>query len=71
MQGLIAGGAMVTLIGFGLLVTCIVKALRLRRAGLTEEELRAALVGLVPLNLGAFFTSILGLMMVVVGIALS
>ena len=67
---LVIFGAVVTLIGLGLLIWCILLALRIRRAGGTDEEIRARLQKLVALNLGALGLSGLGLMMVVMGVVL-
>jgi len=63
-------GAGVTLGGLALLIWCIAKLFGVRRAGLDEEAMRAAMQRLVPLNTGAFLLSVLGLMLVVVGIIL-
>lgn len=71
MDILIFAGAAVSLIGLLGLVYCIVSALRARKAGLSDEEMRLHLRGLVAWNMGALFTSILGLMMVTAGVFLS
>ena len=60
-----------TLCGLGLLVFCILRVARVRRSGASDDALRDALQRIVPLNMGALFLSITGLMMVVVGIILS
>lgn len=67
---LIWGGAGVSLIGLAGLVWCILRVMRAKRANLTEEEMRATLQQVLPLNLGALLLSVIGLMMVVVGILL-
>ncbi len=54
---------------FGLML-CIVRVAKARRAGLSEEGLRAVVQSVVPLNLGALFLSVAGLMMVVIGVFL-
>ncbi|MEY8120011.1 hypothetical protein AB9F26_17380 [Falsihalocynthiibacter sp. BN13B15] len=71
MDILIIAGAVLSLIGLIGLIYCIVSALRARKQGLSDEEMRVLLRGLVAWNMGALFTSILGLMMVVSGIFLS
>ncbi len=71
MQALIWGGAAVTLAGLGGLVRCIVVVIRARRAGLSDEAMRARLQGVVAWNLGALLLSALGLMLVVAGVLLS
>ncbi|WP_296762933.1 hypothetical protein, partial [Sediminimonas sp.] len=52
------------------LVWCIVKVARARRAGLGDADLRAVVRSVLPVNLAALMLSVLGLMMVVVGILL-
>ncbi|MFZ5709738.1 MAG: hypothetical protein ACOY4T_08655 [Pseudomonadota bacterium] len=69
MDGLIWGGALVTLAGLGTLLWCIVAVWRARRAGLADDVLRARLARVVTVNLGALLVSAIGLMLVVVGIA--
>ena len=71
MEILIWLGAAVTLAGLALLVWCILRVVRARRAGLSDEELRAALQKILPVNTGALFLSVIGLMLVVLGITLS
>ncbi len=70
MQAVIWSGAALTLIGVAGLGYCVVKALRARRAGLDDAAMRAALQGIVTLNMAALGVSALGLMLVVLGIAL-
>ena len=70
MEALVWAGAAVSMAGLAGLVWCIVKVWRARRAGLSDEALRAVVQKVVPLNTGALFLSVLGLMMVVVGIML-
>ncbi len=70
MPFLIWGGAIVTLLGLGGLIWCIVKVQRARARGLDEDMLKAELQKVVAVNMGALFLSAIGLMMVVVGILL-
>jgi len=70
MEILVWGGAAVSLAGLAGLVWCILKVWRLRRAGLSDAELRAGIQSVMPVNLGALLLSVTGLMMVVVGIML-
>ncbi|MEM6483056.1 MAG: hypothetical protein AAF922_14935 [Pseudomonadota bacterium] len=63
-------GAAVTLCGLALLIWCIVKIFRIRRATQDDKTMRASLQRLVPLNTGALLLSVLGLMLVVAGIFL-
>jgi hypothetical protein len=44
---------------------------RAKRANLSDDELRAAIQSVVPINMGALFLSVLGLMLVVIGVFLS
>lgn len=71
MEMLIWLGAAVTLAGLALLIWCILRVMRARRAGLSDDELRAALQKILPVNTGALFLSVIGLMLVVLGITLS
>jgi len=70
MANLIWIGAVVSLLGVLGLVWCIIYVLRLRRAGLNEEMMRARMQRAVIINFAALAVSTLGLMMVVVGIFL-
>jgi len=63
-------GAALTLIGFAGIIWSIVAVMRARRAGLDDTALRARLQRVLPVNIGALFLSVLGLMMVVVGVML-
>ena len=71
MDAVIWTGAAVSLLGLAGLVWCILRVARARRAGLDEEAMRATLQAVIPLNLGALFLSVIGLMMVVLGIILA
>ena len=68
MAHLIWAGAVVSLIGVGMLMFCVLSALRARREKLSDEALKARLQGLAALNMGALGISAIGLMMVVMGI---
>ncbi len=67
---LVFGGAAVTLLGFIALVWCILRVAKARRARLPDDEMRAVLKKVVPVNFGALAVSVLGLMLVVIGISL-
>ena len=71
MQFVVWFGAALTLVGLGMLVWCIVSVAKARRAGLSDEALKARLQKIVALNMGALAVSGLGLMAVVVGIILA
>lgn len=64
-------GASLSVLGLLGLVWCIVRVARAKRANLSDDELRAAIQSVVPINMGALFLSVLGLMLVVVGVFLS
>ncbi|MGB7268535.1 MAG: hypothetical protein WBC90_03310 [Albidovulum sp.] len=68
MGNLVWIGALVTLGGLLGLIWCIISVARARKAGLSEEALKARLQRAVVLNLGAMFLSVIGLMIVVIGI---
>lgn len=63
-------GAVLSLSGVGGLLWCIVLALKARRAGLSDDAMRARLQHIVTLNMAALGVSALGLMAVVAGILL-
>jgi len=71
MDWLIWIGAALTLLGVAGLVWCIVLALRAKRAGLPDAEMRASLQRVVVLNMAALAVSGLGLMCVVFGVFLA
>ncbi len=70
MDILIWTGALVSLLGLGGLLWCVYKVWQARKSGLSDEALRDAVRKVVPLNTGALFVSVIGLMMVIVGIML-
>ena len=70
MDILIWSGAFISLLGLIGLLWCIYKVWQARKTGLTDDALRDAVRKVVPLNTGALFVSVIGLMMVIVGIML-
>jgi hypothetical protein len=68
---LVIGGTVVSLAGLIGLIWCIVYVARARKAQLAEEDMRALLQKALPLNLGALFLSVIGLMLVILGIFLA
>ena len=64
-------GAALSLLGLLGLGWCIIKVSRAKRTGLDDEAMRAVLRKVVPLNMGALFLSVIGLMMVIMGISLA
>ena len=65
---LIWAGAGLAVLGLIGLVWCIVTVWRARRAQLPDDEMRAVMARVLPRNLGALFVSVLGLMLVVMGV---
>ena len=70
MPTLIVIGSLVSLIGLGGVIFSIVQVSRAKRANLDDAELRVRIGKMMPVNLGAFFAAMLGLMMIVVGLLL-
>lgn len=71
MEWLVWAGALISVVGLLGLILSIIKVSKARRLGLSDEELRAAVQKVVPLNMGALFLSVIGLMTVIVGISFS
>lgn len=71
MEVLIWIGALLTLLGFGGVVWSLTLVVRARRAGLDDAGMRERLGRALPVNVAAFMMSMLGLAMVVVGLALA
>ncbi|MGO4853370.1 hypothetical protein [Phaeovulum sp. W22_SRMD_FR3] len=70
MEYVIWAGAVISALGLAGILACIVIVSRAKRARLSDEAMRAKMQRVVALNLGALFTSVIGLMIVVVGIVL-
>lgn len=70
MDILIWSGAALSLGGLCGLVYCILRVNTARKAGLTDEALRDEVKTVMPINLGSLFVSVLGLMLVILGIFL-
>jgi hypothetical protein len=68
---LIWGGALLSLAGLCGLIWCIVFVARARRQKLSDDELKIRLRKALPINLGSLFLSVVGLMLVILGIFLS
>ncbi|PVH30104.1 hypothetical protein [Pararhodobacter oceanensis] len=69
-QLLIWIGAAVTLAGVVGLLATGVSANKLRNSGLPDDEMRRRLQSAVHRNMAALFVAVIGLMMVIIGIAL-
>lgn len=63
-------GAAISVLGLIGLIWCILRVSRAKRAKLDDDAMREVLRTALPLNLGALFLSVIGLMMVIVGIFL-
>lgn len=64
-------GTALTLAGLAGLVWCIVTVSRAKRAGMEDAALREKMRGVLAVNMGALAASVIGLMMVVVGVVLA
>lgn len=71
MELLVWIGAAMTLLGLLGVIWSVVLVVRARRAGLEDAALRARLQRALPVNIGAFLFSMLGLMLVIVGVVLA
>jgi hypothetical protein len=71
MESLVWIGALVSLIGLAGIIYCIVRMGTAKRAKLSDDDMRSAIQSIVPINMGALFLSVIGLMLVVVGILLA
>ena len=71
MEYLVWGGAALSLVGLTGLLWCIVKVAKAKRAGLSDTQLRDVVKKVVPVNLGALFLSVIGLMLVILGVFLT
>jgi hypothetical protein len=71
MELLIGLGAVLSTVGIAGIILSIVKVRYAKKNAKSDEELRAKIQSAMPLNLGAFFLSMLGLMCVVIGVILT
>lgn len=71
MELLIGLGAVISVVGIVGIVLSILKVRRAKRDATNDEELKAKIQAAMPLNLGSFLLSVLGLMCVVVGVILT
>ena len=61
-------GAVLSAIGLAGIVYSIVAVVKAKRANLSDEDLRARISTILPINLVALFVSMIGLMAVVIGV---
>lgn len=67
---MIWAGVAMSLAGLAGLFWCILRVGRARRAKISDDEMRAVLKTVLPINLGALGLSVLGLMLVGLGVFL-
>lgn len=70
MDSVIWVGAVLSVIGLFGIGYSIVAVSRAKKAKLSDEDLRARVAKVLPINLGALLVSTIGLMLVIVGILL-
>lgn len=70
-EAMIWGGAALSLLGLAGLMISVLRVLRARKSGLSDEDLRAAVQAAIPLNMGSLMLSVIGLMLVITGISLA
>ncbi len=63
-------GTAISVAGLIGLLWCILRVVKARKQNLDDEALRAVVQSVLPYNLGALFLSVIGLMLVMVGIFL-
>lgn len=72
MEALVWVGAAISLAGLVGIVGCILAVMRARRrAGTDEDAVRDVVRRVLPWNLGAFMLSMMGLVLVIVGVILT
>lgn len=70
MDWLVWTGAVISVAGLLGLMWCIFRVWSAKRSGLDDDGLRDVVRKVVPINMGALFCSVIGLMMVIVGVFL-
>ncbi|MBU2963510.1 hypothetical protein KO516_22305 [Citreicella sp. C3M06] len=71
MEALVYVGVLISALGLCGLLWSILRVWKARRAGLDDDALRAVVRKMVPINMAALLGSVLGLMVVILGISLS
>jgi Na+/melibiose symporter-like transporter len=71
MDLLIILGAVISVIGIAGIILSIVQVRRAKRDTTDDAELKAKIQSAMPLNLGSFLLSVLGLMCVMMGVILA
>ncbi|WP_342076144.1 hypothetical protein [Yoonia sp. SS1-5] len=68
MEYVVWAGTALSLLGLAGIIYSIVAVSRARKAGLSDDALRARISRILPINLGALFVSMIGLMAVIIGV---
>lgn len=71
MEFVVWGGAALTTLGFIGIIYTILAVRKAKKVNLSDEELRTQVARILPINLGALFVSMIGLMAVIVGVLLT
>ena len=71
MQYLIWIGTVISVVGLAGIIMSIVRVSKAKKANLSDEDMRERISKILPLNLGSLFLSVIGLMMVILGISFS
>ena len=71
MEYVIWGGAGLSVIGLIGIAYSIIAVARAKKENLSDDALRKRVSAILPVNLGALFLSMIGLMAVIIGIMLS
>jgi len=71
MEILIWIGAGLTVVGLCGIIYSMGVVAAAKRANLSDEDMRAKLAKILPINLGTLFVAMIGLMMVIIGLMLS
>lgn len=70
MGWLVWSGAALTVLGLIGILYSVYLVQSARRRGLSDEALRGRMTAILPINIGALFAAMLGLMIVIVGVML-
>lgn len=70
LEWLIWLGTAISIVGLLGLIFCIIRVSSARRQNLDDDAIRAVVQKMLPINMGALFLSVIGLMLVIVGISL-
>lgn len=71
MEMLVWIGAGLTLLGMAGVIYAMIAVAGAKRKNLSDDDMRAHIRKMIPINLGALFVAMIGLMMVIVGLVLS